>query len=346
MQYFIGLMSGTSLDGVDLALFDFDKNKLIGTKYVAYKPKLRQKIQQLTANIILKNIVDVEIELSNLYVQIVNDFLCENKIDKSTISAIGCHGQTIYHCGGVYSWQLAKADIIAQKTGIKTVVDFRSSDIASGGEGAPLTPKYHQYLLNGDGIVVNLGGIANITLIKNNRVTGFDSGPANTLMDNYIFRKQSLAYDNNGVFAKTGVVLDELLKKLLQDDYFAKKPPKSTGVEYFNLQWLDKFIKTENPNDIMRTLLELSAITISKFLVNGKVYFCGGGTKNQFLMQRIKQLNFDCQILTTDSLGVDVDFVEAVAFAYFAKLRLENKTANITDVTGANKEVVLGTIYG
>ena len=342
-NYFVGLMSGTSLDGVDCVVYDFIKNKLIASSFTPYKDELKQKIKALAITPSLANIANLDIELCDIYSNCVLNLLTKYKISKTDIIAIGSHGQTIFHSPKLYSWQLGSGSMIAKKTKICTISDFRTADILAGGQGAPLTPKYHQYILNGDGTIVNLGGIANITIINNGKVIGFDTGPANTLIDNYMLKIKGVSFDKDGLFARSGVIINDLLAKMLRDDYFKLQAPKSTGVEYFNLKWLDEFLQgDENSQDIICTLTEFTAKTISKCLTNGKVYFCGGGVLNHFLMERLQCLNPDCKILTTNDLGVHPNFVEAVAFGYLAKLHIEKKSANLLSVGGAIKKVILG----
>ena len=241
------------------------------------------------------------------------------------------------------------------------------ADIAIGGQGAPLTPLYHQYLLeNKDGIIINLGGIANITIVQNNQLIGFDSGPANILLDNWIRKYQNLPYDKNGIWAKSGQIIQTLLTELLADDYFQKTPPKSTGFEYFNLNWLKYHLTgDENPADIQATLLALTTHSIIQslsFLPSPArsnepglvelvetmetlpIYLCGGGVHNTALVTQLKTL---CQnpIYTTDMLGIDPDYLEAVAFSYFAQQTLEKKPSNHPAITGAKEQRILGGVY-
>jgi anhydro-N-acetylmuramic acid kinase len=358
---YIGLMSGTSLDGVDCVIYDFENSKLIASSFTNYDKKLKQEIKNLFGKTTLESIAKMDIKLATIYADCVNNLLDKENINPKQIIAIGNHGQTIYHAPKKYSWQLGNNALLSQKTNITVIGDFRTKDILAGGQGAPLTPKYHQYLLgsdgsdgNNDGTIVNLGGIANITQIQNDNILGFDTGPANTLIDNYMFKIKGISFDRDGLFARSGLIIDNLLKKMLADDYFQKPPPKSTGVEYFNLDWLGNFLKDDenlqdkSPQDIIRTLTEFTALTISQHLTTGKVYFCGGGVFNTFLMERLQYLNPHCEILTTNDLenkAIHPNFVEAVAFAYFAKLHIENKTGNLPSVSGAKKEVILGTKY-
>ncbi len=347
-MYYIGLMAGTSLDGIDACIID-DSNKPIFSHYLQYNNNIQQHIKSLITN--KHNLVDIaklDTKLATLFAQASNELITNSGFTHKDISAIGSHGQTIYHLPKKYSWQLANPAILAAKTKIIVVANFRMSDIAVGGEGAPLSPVYHKYLLQSqDGIIVNLGGIANITINNNNLITGFDTGPANCLLDAWINKCQNKKYDKNGVWAKSGIVNNKLLQNLLADKYFAKKPPKSTGVEYFNLSWLNKHLSGNEPlEDVQQTLLTLSAKTICNNLITNKtVYLCGGGVHNNELITKIKKFATNNKITTTKDLGVSPDYLEAAAFAFFAKQTLAKKSSNIPSVTGAKKECILGGVY-
>ncbi len=244
--------------------------------------------------------------------------------------------------------QIGHGALIAEQTGITTVTDFRMQDVAAGGQGAPLTPAYHQHMLSGkDGVVINLGGIANITIVKNNEVSGFDTGPANTLLDAWIKKSKGKDYDRDGLWSRSGIVDTVLLKAMLADDYFQQKPPKSTGPEHFNLDWLSPHLKgAEAPEDVQRTLIELTVMSISASIPAGAdVYLCGGGVHNLFLRERLAYQNPDSETSITDDLGVPTDYVEAAAFAYFAQQTINDKPSNLPLVTGAKGERVLGAVY-
>jgi anhydro-N-acetylmuramic acid kinase len=343
---YIGLMSGTSIDGVDGVIYDFATKTLVQDIFIPYSDEIKNTLLKITTTTTLKELANLELNLTDVYLQTIKQLLTTSQIAAKQIKAIGLHGQTVYHQGGVYTKQLGLGAKIAYESGILTINDFRSADIFAGGQGAPLTPKYHQYLLQGDGMVVNLGGIANITKIKSDKTTGFDIGPANTLINNYALKHFGVDFDRDGLKARSGFIIQNLLTQMLDDEYFKLKAPKSTGVEYFNLEWLDSFLSgNEKPQDVLRTLTELSAITIANELSSGKAYFCGGGVFNKFLMERIAVLAPKSEILTTDELGVHPNFVEAVAFAYFAKLHIENKPANVPSATGAKQEMILGTKF-
>ncbi len=349
-QYYIGLMSGTSLDGVDGVIVDNSVKKIIAETYLAYPVALRDSLRQLTqqAQTSLKELAFIDTQVADCFSQAANLLLKDAGIPASAVCAIGSHGQTIYHQGGAYSMQIGHGALIAEKTNITTVADFRMQDIAFGGQGAPLTPLFHQHMLNTkDGIVVNLGGIANISKVINNEVIGFDTGPANTLLDNWIKKNKNLDYDRDGLWSRSGMVDDALLTAMLADEYFDKPTPKSTGPEYFNLDWLERFLSgDEKPEDVQRTLIELTVKSISDNISDSvDVYLCGGGVHNLFLSERLEYENPNNKIMTTHDLGVHVDYVEAAAFAFFAKRTLAGKPSNIPNVTGAKQQSILGAVY-
>lgn len=351
-MYYIGLMAGTSFDGVDVALVK--DNILIASHYLSYDNYIKNQLRQLTSNTstTLANIAELDIMLGQNFATTTNQLLSKTKIQPQEVIAIGSHGQTIYHAPCKYSWQIANPNIIAQQTGITVVADFRMADISAGGQGAPLTPVYHQHLLQGNnGIIINLGGITNITIVKGNNITGFDSGPANTLLNNWIKKHQNKDYDKDGKWASSGQIITPLLDKLLADKYFKQAPPKSTGFEYFNLDWLTHYLTgNENPADVQATLLALTTHSIKYALATFPtdkelpIYLCGGGVHNTALVRQLKNL---CQnpIQTTQALGIDSDYLEAAAFAYFAQQTLAKKPSNHPDITGANGKRILGGIY-
>jgi len=349
-QYYIGLMSGTSLDGVDGVIVDSETQKIVNQAYLPYPKPLKDSLHRLTQSgqTTLQNLAEIDIQIAEVFANTASSLMASAKFNSDQIIAIGSHGQTIYHQSGKYSMQIAHGALIAEKTNITTVADFRMQDVAAGGQGAPLTPMYHQHLLNGkSGTVVNLGGIANLTQLTISAVAGFDTGPANTLLDNWIKRNKSLDYDRDGLWARSGFIDQNLLEKMLTDAYFQKNTPKSTGPEYFNLEWLDKYLTgNEAAEDVQRTLLELTALSISHYIEVGvDVYLCGGGAHNTFLVERLMYLNPESDITDTGLLGVHVDYVEAAAFAFFAQRTIAGQTSNLTEVTGAKQTRILGAIY-
>jgi anhydro-N-acetylmuramic acid kinase len=350
VSYYLGLMSGTSMDGVDGVIVDENCKKIIASACVAYPPELKNHLQQLsqTGSTSLADLAQADIAVAQIFSQTANQLLAHSQIDKNAILAIGSHGQTVFHQGGVYSMQIGHGALIAEQTGITTVADFRMQDVAAGGQGAPLTPFYHQHLLEGkDGVVVNLGGIANITIVKNSEVLGFDTGPANTLLDAWARQEKQMDFDKDGIWARLGKVDKVLLDALLADNYFNAPTPKSTGPEYFNLKWLSQYLNgNEKPEDVQRTLVELTAMSIFANIPKGeKVCLCGGGVHNLFLVERLVGLAPQNTIALTDDININPDSVEAAAFAYFAKQTMNGKPSNLPTVTGAKAKKILGAVY-
>ncbi len=352
-------MSGTSLDGIDVALCRFDNScELIATHFLPYPNALKCELlalhepspNELEASILLGN------QLACLYAEAVNKLLAVNKKTASEITAIGCHGQTIRHRPELgFTLQIGNNALLTELTNITVVGDFRSRDIAAGGQGAPLVPTFHQAMF-GDSTknraIVNIGGIANITyLAKNGDVLGFDSGPGNMLLDSWAKLRLGKDYDANGAWAATGVVHESLLFDMLSEPYFALPPPKSTGRDLFNNHWLKQhqLYPHLRPQDIARTLVALTAHSIvgalSKCGNVDEVYLCGGGAHNKLLVGALHGLLGAVAVRTTKNLGIDVDWVEAVAFAWLAKQAIDNKPSNLPAVTGAKGLRVLGGIY-
>jgi len=363
-QIFIGLMSGTSLDGIDAIAIDLQgQPRILATHYQPYDINLRQQIRQLCQG--CPNELGLYAELdSQLGYEFANAAI--SVIDKTGLTpqhirAIGSHGQTVRHYpDGKHpnSLQIGNPNIIAEQTGITTIADFRRRDMAAGGQGAPLVPAFHEAYFRSpkqDRIILNIGGIANLTLLpaKNNSpVTGWDTGPGNTLMNAWIHKQQQKPQDTDGRWAAEGTCNQGMLEQMLADPYFQKMPPKSTGPEYFNLTWLKQFLERypDNPVNIQATLCELSTHSItmaieSSPLENPDVFVCGGGSHNPHIMQQLtSQLN-NCKVDTTQALGIDSDWVEAAAFAWLGHQTLNGKAGNLPTVTGAGKEVLLGCIY-
>ncbi len=360
---FIGIMSGTSLDGIDVALCTFEDTscQLISTQFMPYPADIKVALlalhtpseNELETSILLGN------QLARLYAEAVNKLLTAAQKTANDITAIGCHGQTIRHCPNYgpelgFSLQIGNAALLAELTGISVVSDFRSRDIAAGGQGAPLVPAFHQAIFgntNKNRAIVNIGGIANVTaLAKNDDVLGFDTGPGNMLLDSWAKLRLGKDYDANGAWAATGVVLNTLLSNMLAEPYFMLPPPKSTGRDLFNDHWLKQHLLYPHlrSQDVARTLVALTAHTIYDAIALidiDEVYLCGGGTHNALLVASLKELLGDRLLATTDALGVGVDWVEAVAFAWLAKQTVENKPSNLPAVTGAKGLRVLGAIY-
>lgn len=364
-ELYIGLMSGTSLDGIDAALVEFQDNRvqLIAFEYQPFSDDIKNQLAQISdANtmIFLKDYGAMDTQLGLLFASIIQMLLNKANIPASGIHAIGSHGQTVYHDPNSklpFSLQIGDPNIIAQTTGITTVADFRRRDIATGGQGAPLVPAFHQAVFSHPTehrCIVNIGGIANITLLPASQsvaVIGFDTGPGNTLMDQWIQKHRNLNYDTQGQWAKSGNINYDLVNQLKKDPYFQADPAKSTGKEYFSLEWLYQNINvTDYPaEDIQASLCYLTATTITDAIKKyapdtQQVLICGGGIHNDYLLQLIEQ-NLSCPVNSTELHGIYPDHVEAIAFAWLARQTLNNLTGNLKEVTGANHNVVLGGIY-
>ena len=364
-MHYIGMMSGTSVDGIDAVLVSISSNhqcSLLTTHQHPFPPGIRDEIQALmqpgTNEIDREG--ELDIQLGKLFAEAAKGLLAKSGIEASEVRAIGSHGQTIRHRPHAkfpFSRQIANPSVIAEETGITTVADFRARDLAAGGEGAPLVPAFHSWVFRKPAVnrvIVNIGGIANITWLPkdaDSHVIGFDTGPGNTLMDQWISQYQSAPYDSNGAWAKTGQIQIDLLNRLLKDEYFAKRPPKSTGREYFNLDWLRMKISGHaTPVDIQSTLAELTAESIAQGIQLlpdsvDEIYVCGGGSHNQYLLSRLQEKLPALPIHTTKVLGIDPDWVEAAAFAWLAYQTLTGHTGNLPSVTGARQAVLLGGIY-
>jgi anhydro-N-acetylmuramic acid kinase len=364
-EIYIGLMSGTSLDGVDIAIVDFAQHppRLVHCSTWPYEAGLRQRIREITRNPItsLDNLCQLDVELGQNYARIVNHTLDSTGIEKSSISAIGNHGQTIQHSPSSsrpYTLQIGDPNVIAARTGITTIADFRRKDVALGGQGAPLAPAFHQFSFasdSSDRAIINIGGIANITFLPaagSSDVIGFDTGPGNTLLDFWSNKHLGVDYDKHGQWSESGSVAFELLNSMLNDEpYFQQLPPKSTGTEHFSSNWLLSQLRADfSPADVQATLLDLTTETIARGIRQLPVssvecYLCGGGVHNRHLFKRLQELLPDCPINSTADLGLDPDYVEAVAFAWLARQTMNRQTGNLPTVTRASSEVILGGIY-
>ena len=356
----IGIMSGTSLDGIDAALVAFSAGRpeLRATHYRPYSPALIEKLlalHQPTANELHQSYV-IANELAREYAAATHDLLHTAGVTAAEVSSIGCHGQTIRHCPEQgYTVQIGNAALLAELTGITVVSDFRSRDIAAGGHGAPLVPAFHDMALRHDAIhrvIVNIGGIANLTDLAPGRPTiGFDCGPGNMLMDAWIGQHQGTAFDNQGAWAAAGKVIPSLLQAMKNEPYFSAAPPKSSGRDLFNMDWLNKHLHgNEAPVDVQATLLALTcegiADAIRRFCGGTEeIYLCGGGAHNGALTATLQKLLPDCRIQPTDALGVGADWMEAIAFAWLARQALHGEPANLPQVTGAAHPCILGAIY-
>ncbi|MBX3629594.1 MAG: anhydro-N-acetylmuramic acid kinase [Nitrosomonas sp.] len=360
--YYIGIMSGTSLDGVDVVLADLGlhQHTLIKTFFLPYDHALKTKLLTLhyPGNDELNQAALLANQLANLYAQAIAGLLENDPYLLQSVLAIGCHGQTVRHCpqnGKGYTIQLVNAALLAELTQTTVVADFRSRDIAAGGQGAPLVPAFHQALFMDSKhrrVIVNIGGIANITYLDPEvPVTGFDCGPGNLLMDAWCSDHLGHPYDKNGRWAATGKVLPDLLEKFYADDFFINPPPKSTGRDLFNSGWLENHLQgSESSEDVQRTLLQLTALSIVSAInqyypSTDEVFLCGGGAHNTLLVSDLEKHLPDKKVALTDELGVPVDWVEAYAFAWLAQQTICGQTGNIPSVTGAKGKRILGAIY-
>ncbi|MCW8107501.1 anhydro-N-acetylmuramic acid kinase [Alteromonas ponticola] len=365
MAYYIGLMSGTSMDGIDAVLCDISHQR-ISSKHCLSLPYPAELLDQLTnlctpSTDELCRMAMVDREVAQVFAEAVNQLLAETNLKPADIVAIGSHGQTIRHqpkteTQSGYSVQIGDPHTIATLTGIDVVADFRRRDIAEGGHGAPLVPAFHHQVFSSASVsrvIVNIGGIANITYLPANcssMVTGFDTGPGNRLLDYWCQRHTGRHFDQNGQWAASGSIIPDLLTSMLEDPYFHRKPPKSTGREYFNDSWLTQFDRlNEFPaHDVQATLLSLTAQSIADAIRNLKqvdeVYICGGGAFNLNLL-KVLSLHTALDVQTTQSLGVNPQWVEGAAFAWLAWAFNHRVPGNLPAVTGARKSCVLGALY-
>ena len=367
---YIGLMSGTSLDGIDAVLAEIGpdgETQLRGAVSAPFAPPLRQALLALQTR------GDNEIHREHLaanalaiaYADLVKQLLADSKRQPSEISAIGAHGQTIRHQAGsntalAYTHQTLNPALLAELTGIDVIADFRSRDLAAGGHGAPLVPAFHaqQFASDKNTAVLNLGGIANLTILpQNGAVTGFDCGPGNMLMDAWIAKHQGKAFDQDGAWAAQGVVNDSLLERMLADPFFAKAPPKSTGRDDFHLQWLEKQLggNAYKAEDVQATLLRLTVTTtlqsIQAYAPQTEVLIvCGGGVRNTALLNSLREqaqamFKHPLEIRSSEANGIDPQLVEALAFAWLAWAHKTKRPANLPAVTGASGPRILGACY-
>ena len=356
---YLGLMSGTSLDGVDCALADLSGSpRLVKSRFLPYPPDLKSALLALSESggDEIERAGRIAADLAHRYADCVEALLGDTGIAARDIAAIGCHGQTVRHRPEFgFSVQLVNAALLAERTGITVVADFRSRDIAAGGQGAPLVPAFHATCFRDASrhrVVINIGGIANLTdLPAEGAVRGFDSGPGNILLDAWARDALGAERDHGGGLASTGAIIPDLLERMLADEYFGRPPPKSTGRERFNAKWLAaKAADRGRAADVQATLAELTARTIAAHIGRycpGAVeaYACGGGVHNADLMRRLRAHLGGRGLATTESLGIHPDWVESMAFAWLAKRALERSPGNLPEVTGARGPRVLGAIY-
>jgi anhydro-N-acetylmuramic acid kinase len=361
---YIGLISGTSADGIDAALvrFEQDRPHLVHALAHPWPDALRTQILRVAQDetrLDLDAYGRLDVAIGHVFADATQRLLEHSGTQASSVRAIGSHGQTIRHrpTGELpFTLQVGDASVLAERSGIDVVADFRRADVAAGGQGAPLLPAVHAMLLANPGhtrVVLNLGGIANITVLSADaHVSGFDTGPANGLMDAWHLRHRGEAFDRDGAFAASGQADTALLTQLLNDPYFALPPPKSTGREHFHLGWLDAQLSdfSLSPADVQATLLELTARSLTDAIDRHAgdatdVLACGGGVHNAALMRRLREALQPRSLNSTAIQGVDPDYLEATAFAWLARQRLLGLPGNLPAVTGARGLRVLGAVY-
>jgi anhydro-N-acetylmuramic acid kinase len=362
-QLYIGLMSGTSMDGVDVALVDFSglHPHLLDCQSFPYPTALLEELHTLCApsanEIVLMGRADRAV--AEVFAQATLSVLKENYIRPEQVCAIGSHGQTIRHVPTgehSFSLQIGDPNTLAVATGIDVIADFRRKDIALGGQGAPLVPAFHQAVFGHpkqSRIVVNIGGIANLTYLPkagSGKVLGYDTGPGNTLMDIWCHKHTGQSFDFKGEWAAQSSPSSALLEELCRHSYFSSKAPKSTGRELFNLTWLEQQLVTQSmivsPPEVQATLAMFTSQTIADEILHfpdvEQVYVCGGGAKNEFLMECLESRLHECELFTTDELGIAPDAVEAMAFAWLAYAHNNKLNGSLASVTGAKRDAILG----
>lgn len=360
MALYIGLMSGTSMDGIDAALVELPANKLIHGITVKYSGEVKQRIEHVLTGVdlTLGEICQLNTLIGREFASAVNQLLLDAGVSAKDIEAIGSHGQTVCHdtSGTIpYTLQLGCGHTISSLTGIPVIADFRTRDLVNGGQGAPFAPLYHQELFSqadSDVALVNIGGIANVSLISPEHPTkGWDVGPGNCLMDGWIYRHLGKSYDENGAWSAQGTVIKSLLDHLLSDPFFALKAPKSIGKEYFSSSWLENHLLQEyKPVDVQATLLALTAHAIAGAIVNNKkplkqVYLCGGGTHNTQLRLLLAELLPETQVKSIGDAGFSPDYLEAMMFAWLAQQTMNAQPVDLSSITGSKKVALLGAVY-
>ncbi len=364
-ELYIGVMSGTSMDGVDTALVSIEDTGITLLAHDEFPMPDDIKARLLEVCIGQKTdliaIGELDHQLGHLFADAVLQLLDKSGTPASSVSAIGNHGQTVFHQptgDSPFTMQLGDANIIAAKTQIQTVADFRRKDMALGGQGAPLVPAFHHTIFHPQDssvVVLNIGGISNISVLRPNQPTlGYDTGPGNMLMDAWVDKHIGEKFDRNAQFALKGQLNQALLEQLLSESYLSQLPPKSTGRELFNLPWLEQQLtefKDLTAEDVQRTLCEYTALTIANEVGTYRLgnqpalYVCGGGTRNPLLMKRLAELLPSWEVDSTTSKGVDADYMEAMAFAWLAQRHVHQLPSNLPEVTGASRPTSLGVLY-
>lgn len=355
MSLYIGLMSGTSMDGIDAVILDVTTNKVLASQMTPYSAAIETRLLEIqTRNFNLQKFAELDVLLGQQFAACVNELLKNSQISFKKIKAIGSHGQTI--CHNVkntipYTLQLGCAHTIAELTKIPVVADFRKKDIVLGGQGAPFAPIYHQQLFKEKTLLVNIGGIANITVIDSKLTSrGWDIGPGNCLLDSWIAQHLNKSFDAKGSWAAQGVVDEKLLQSLLDDSFFSLTYPKSIGREYFSLTWLEKHLTSQKPVDVQATLAALTCESIINDIskVNDdykKIYLCGGGAHNLYIVNYLKSRLPHMEIAKTDALGLNCDYLEAMMFAWLASKTMHKLPLDLRNITGSSKPQILGAVY-
>ena len=367
-ELYIGLMSGTSMDGIDAALVEFENQhiKLISSHSHPIPKALKTKLQQLSldsSEASIDMLGEADAHLGQVFADAVTSLLNEARIKPEQITAIGSHGQTIRHRPDLknsFSMQIGDANRISYITGITTVTDFRRKDMAAGGEGAPLAPAFHQQVFYSDKenrAILNIGGISNITFLPKDTAQscfGFDTGPGNMLMDAWIQKHKNKSYDNNGMWAASSTPNQALVDSLMNDAFIAAPPPKSTGREHYHLNWLEQQLQKEHcdldANQVQASLCQFTSdsiiYAIEKFLPQiDTLIICGGGAHNAHLINHLAEKLIQTKVTSSDDYAIHPDWVEAIAFAWLAKQTLDKKPGNLPAVTGAKDKCILGAIY-
>ena len=366
MALFVGLISGTSMDAVDAALVAFEGSGAsnVATHSASIPDDLRHELHALAQNPSGEALRfwNADARLGSVFAGAALALLDAAKVEARHVTAIGSHGQTVYHAPNAtppLTVQIGDPSVIAERTGITTVADFRRRDVAAGGEGAPLAPAFHRAVFASAGVeraILNLGGIANLSVLPadpDRPLLGFDTGPANTLLDAWVRDRFGAEMDRGAALAREGEVIPSLLSTLLAEPYFEQAPPKSTGRELFNRAWLDDRLaahREAGPHDVLRTLCELTVATaaaaVERFAPRTQeLYLCGGGARNPLIAAGLAERAAPISVATTQRLGIHPDWVEAAAFAWLAMRTLAGEAGNAPTVTGAAGETVLGGIY-
>lgn len=362
-DYYIGVMSGTSFDGIDTVLARFKDKELeiIAHHSCEFPQEIKQKLLKLADPLLphlLEFVYELDSELGQLYAQSIESLLNHAKILKDKVRAIGCHGQTIRHFphqSPGFTAQIGDPNIVASRTGITTVADFRRRDLAHGGQGAPLAPAFHHHFFHSEDenrAVVNIGGFANVTLLPSSgNVSGFDTGPGNCFLDALARVYLQEDFDRDGAFAASGKVCPALLSRLLSHPFFARTPPKSTGRDQFNLAWLENILSEFSdlpPEDSQATLAELTAVSIATPIASQEistVYLCGGGALNLDLVSRLATHLPESEIKTTEHLGIHPQLVESCLMAWLARSTINRQPIDLRGITGSTQPVMLGAVY-